>query len=816
MIFKMIKIKSYLKAFILVITSSLLSACLHPASMNKTDTYAEIRRTSLGIPHIKANNWRGLGYGYGYVQAQDNLCTMADSFLTYRGERSQYFGGQATLVYDGITGKVQNLDSDFYHRHVLSEDMLNRMIQSQPEKIRQLVSGFTAGYNQYLRELPRHTKAHQACRNQDWVQLINEQDIYRRMYAIAFSKGYNLMLTNIVDAQPPTALSATNISASESPASIASFHLNHLESKGVGSNAYGFGTQATHSDSPLLFGNPHWYWFGPDRFYQAQLTIPGEIDVSGVSFLGIPVIQIGFNENIAWSHTVSTASRMGFYELSLAPDDPLSYLRDGKKIKMQANTITVQVKQDAGSLVPVTRTLYKSEYGPLVNLSPLQWDTKKAFAVRDINQENFRLWRNWLRFDQARSLEEFMAIQKQESAMPWVNTIAVGRGSNKAWYADIGAVPNVSPAQIKICTTQSRQILAAQLTPGIPFFDGSRSECDWQNDPDSVQTGAIGPSRMPHLLRADYVANMNDSYWLSNPQSPLTGYPAIFGSEGSEPVSMRTRLGHLMVQERLQGRDQYPGKDINHEIIQKMVLNSRALTAELFKSQLLEQVCHSPLVDVQRDALNDITYPAPQHVDVTAACHILRDWDNSGNLSARGAHIWDGVWNRLQGLPESILFAVPFDKHDPLNTPRKLHADTETLRQALGATVLDLARRGLPLNAKRGEYVYLIRGDKHVPLYGGCGNAGYFTIACVENIDVQNSDVRNRHDYGNNYLQLVSFPNNKVEAYTSLLTSLSDDPASPHYSDSTWMYSAKEWLHLPFKESEIIADLNYQYLILTD
>ena len=34
----------------------------------------EIRRTALGIPHLKADDWGSLGYGYGYVQAQDNLC----------------------------------------------------------------------------------------------------------------------------------------------------------------------------------------------------------------------------------------------------------------------------------------------------------------------------------------------------------------------------------------------------------------------------------------------------------------------------------------------------------------------------------------------------------------------------------------------------------------------------------------------------------------------------------------------------------------------------------------------------------------------
>ena len=35
---------------------------------------AEIVRTSFGIPHIKADNFKGLGYGYGYAFSQDNYC----------------------------------------------------------------------------------------------------------------------------------------------------------------------------------------------------------------------------------------------------------------------------------------------------------------------------------------------------------------------------------------------------------------------------------------------------------------------------------------------------------------------------------------------------------------------------------------------------------------------------------------------------------------------------------------------------------------------------------------------------------------------
>ena len=54
-----------------------------------TQTSADIRRTSYGVPHIRASDERGLGVGMGYAYAQDNLCLLAEEFATVAGERSR-------------------------------------------------------------------------------------------------------------------------------------------------------------------------------------------------------------------------------------------------------------------------------------------------------------------------------------------------------------------------------------------------------------------------------------------------------------------------------------------------------------------------------------------------------------------------------------------------------------------------------------------------------------------------------------------------------------------------------------------------------
>src|SRR6185436_2860388 len=53
---------------------------------------AHIRRTSYGIPHIEAKDMGSLGFGDGYAQAEDHLCSIADQVVKVRGERSRYFG----------------------------------------------------------------------------------------------------------------------------------------------------------------------------------------------------------------------------------------------------------------------------------------------------------------------------------------------------------------------------------------------------------------------------------------------------------------------------------------------------------------------------------------------------------------------------------------------------------------------------------------------------------------------------------------------------------------------------------------------------
>src|SRR5437899_1882685 len=88
----------------------------------------------------------------------------------------------------------------------------------------------------------------------------------------------------------------------------------------VGSYMWAIGKGRSTSGKGLLLGNPHLKWASSQLFCEAHITVPGKIDVYGTTLVGSPVITIGFNENLGWSHTVNLHDSDDIYELTLDPN----------------------------------------------------------------------------------------------------------------------------------------------------------------------------------------------------------------------------------------------------------------------------------------------------------------------------------------------------------------------------------------------------------------------------------------------------------------------------------------------------------------
>ena len=62
----------------------------------------------------------------------------------------------------------------------------------------------------------------------------------------------------------------------------------------------------------------------------------------------MPTVVIGFNKDVAWSHTVTAATHFTTFKLALDAGDSTgtTYLIDGDKNKMTSKTVSVDVLMD--------------------------------------------------------------------------------------------------------------------------------------------------------------------------------------------------------------------------------------------------------------------------------------------------------------------------------------------------------------------------------------------------------------------------------------------------------------------------------------
>lgn len=795
-----------------------VAACSSKSQPDPEPRYqAEIRRTAYGIPHIKADDWGSLGYGYGYAYAQDNFC-VAMRAIVFATSRSAEFLGE--------TGG--DLTADFVLRFLFgTKDEFAENYLNRESKAFLLTEGFAAGMNRYLREtgvgsLP---VGDQGCRDADWVYEIDAVDVWMLISRVVLSGSADQSTVRRAIFAPtgPDDTASTGIGEIDAPALKRAFRDNRyfFRPREGGSNALAVGRDLSQTGRGLLLGNPHRGWQGPGAFHQLHLTIPGEYDVAGAALHGIPWVGIGFNGDLAWTHTTSFATRFTVYELQLNPDDPLQYRYEDDWRDITAHGATVNVKLDDGSLERRTHTFYRSHFGPIVGLGDISsvlagWPMPNGnlFTFRDANALRSTMTVDqYLAMGQASNIEAFTEALKG-IGVPIFHTLAADRHGD-AFYGEVAAVPHVTEAQRRDCATDLGRLIAAFSNNALITLDGSSADCEWGEDEDSPpETNLYGYEARPTLVTSDYVGNGNDSYWLSNADNPITGFSPIFGWLGHENTqqSLRTRIGHLMVAERRvadDGLDDAPGFTL--ESLKAFMYLNRVYAAEIVLDDVLA-ICA---------ALDGSDADEERALE---ACEVLDGWDRKVDVGSRGAQAFTEFWREIHRelggefnvLIESRNFwAVDFDPADPLNTPRGIDqsrlGNRRLVVDSLSAAVERLEIAGVALDAPWGEVQFVTRNGVDIPIHGGHADAGVYG-----HISPSLRDGGYRPRSGNSYIQAVTWDDGCPLAETILLSSQSSDPDSPHFADQTELYGRKAWVSFPYCEETIEAERIGEVLVVEE
>ena len=801
---------------------------------------AEIRYTEFGVPHVRAAHLEGIGMGVGYAFSRDNFCLLADQVLRYNSRRAAFFGPGPDV--DGDT-LPDHLVSDFGWLALEIRAQAEAAWPSLSMPARALYSGYALGVNRYLAEVGRSGLDPQ-CANAEWVSEIDAIDLLTMSLGTALLAGSAQFLPALFVAAPPGIDPSPVIadSASGSPVTLRDWQAARSlpvsdyrrvvqprpNAAGLASNGWALGEERSANGRGMVLANPHFPHTGPLRFYSFHATIPGQLNVYGASLTGMPgVVNIGFNEQVAWTHTFATSEHFVVYRLGMDASEAqgLHYEVDDEARTLQVRTDTI----DVAGVGRMRKTRYLSDYGPLLSIpGALDWTVGEAFAIKDANANNLDIVDHWLAMNLAGDMNAFIATFQNHDGMLFNNTLAADR-EGRTFFIDDSAVPDLSDEALAIRAVS-------------PFAD-YRSALEFTVLPATAACDFSGPvpfSDAPKLENNSFVQNSNESFWLTHPDTPITEVSPLFGDIDVEQ-SFRARLGPRM----LSKGDPASGTDDRFSLDELVAVFTvqRNELSELLLPDLLSDCRARGRLPVhisfrRRNPVSGDSESISADIDLSASCAALQQFSDSGALmrsETRGAHLFREFARRFALRSNSLIWQNGFTAAAPLSTPNTL-ADNEAVLKALAEATWYVQQAGLALDAALGSVQFVERSDangnpsgERLAWGGGAEEEGSFNVfrpdiepngtllarhiyAPIDDQTALSAEAGGYHiNYGSGFVYAVSFTDEGPLGFALNSLSQARDPRSPQHLDQSRLYSSAITLR-PIRFSE--ADIS-RYLVET-
>jgi len=376
----------------------------------------QIDRDPWGIPHIYAENDSDLFVAFGYAMAQDRLFQLDYLRRKGAGRLAEILGSEA-------------LSSDLLVRTVGLPHIARAEWTRLPEETQQLLTSFTAGINALIEQSKDHLPI-------EFDLLDYEPEPWTVFDCLTIESEFRWYLTGrfpvIVipelakrglddgalyeefmcgeamdecilppEGYPP---SPSGRAAESIGPSMGGFD------DGTGSNNWVVGGRLTRSGKPLVASDPHIAIEAVSCWHQAHLC-GGSFNVAGMSYVGMPAIMFGRNEDVGWGITNNICSLRDLYQEKTSPDHPGCFLFDSEWEPYRERTETVRVRDQD----PVTKTIRVSRNGPIVDdLLPPPADTTGPVSLRWLGMHEGGWLTALLGIDRARDVRGF-----EEALRPW-------------------------------------------------------------------------------------------------------------------------------------------------------------------------------------------------------------------------------------------------------------------------------------------------------------------------------------------------------------------------------------------------------------
>jgi acyl-homoserine-lactone acylase len=789
---------------------------------------ATIRRTSAGVPHITADTLADLAFGQGWAGGEDRACDLADQVVKVRGERARWFGaGEGDA----------NVDSDIAWKTIGIFERASDDWEGASDRVVELITAFTAGWNAQLDEVGADGLPGW-CAGEEWVRPLEPVEVYAYARSIALQASSGALTGFIASAQPPQGAAASTTTSPDEAAAAPIVP----RPEDMASNAWAVGAERSAVGRGMLVANPHFPWEGELRFWEVQLTIPGELDAYGVQLSGLPGIGIGFTENFAWTHTVSAGNRFTAYRLTLVPGSPTTYVYGDGRRDMTSRDVTVEVRGDDGRISDVTRTMWSSHYGPIIDFPGFGWTDAATISYRDANIDNDEFIDQYVGMLLADDLDEFIDVHREVNGVPLFNTIAVS-DDGRAWYADTSATPNLSDGALAAyqASLETDPIARIAADNGAVLLDGSDPLYEWVDEDGARDPGLVPPADQPMVERDDYVFNANDSFWLPHATEMLQGdYSPLHGAQRTAR-SPRTRENAVVLGDTTTAGPAGEDGLFTLDELAAAAVQNRGYTSRALLEPVVERCRGAKTVNVpaqEPSGGDDGAAPLPAaRLDVGPACRVLAAWDGVYDVDRAGPPLWREL---LAGVDTAdltragSLWAEPFDPERPIDTPAGLApapggGAPDPVLVNLARAVQSLEAAGFEVDATLGEVQFASRDGERIPIHGGDARDGTTNVvgwgsgASILDPAVLQAKreplvpgsslarVGGETGYpinnGTSFLMAMSFTDDGPRARVFLTYGETEDRSSDIYTEATKAFSDKQWRDVAFTDADIEADL---------
>ncbi len=566
----------------------------------------EILWDTWGIPHIYAQDHRSLFYAFGWAQMESHADAILHLYGQARGRAAEYWG-------------EKHIESDWYIRVMGVPERGREWYEAQQPPFREYLDAFVEGMNAYA-------DAHGDKISDDVKVVLPVEPVdvtahAQRIVHLAFVGRAAIRLTQ--------------------------------QWRASGSNAWAIGPKRSADGHAMLLSNPHLPWADLFLFFEAQLKAP-DMDAYGVAFIGLPMLAIGFNDYLGWTHTVNSLDGMDMYELTLSGD---GYLFNGTVHPFDKTRQIMRIKNEDGGLRKEELIIHRSVHGPI-----LAHEEGKALAVRLVGLDQPNIFKQYWDMIRSTNLNEFETALKRLQ-QPFFNVIYADRDGH-IMYLFGGRLPKRAGGSWYYWNG---------------FVPGSDSTTLWtETHPYADLPRIVDPP-------SGWLQNTNDPPWTAT--FPIALDPDDF------PSYMAPRHMSLRSQRSV-----------------RMLSEDESITFDE-----MVRYKHSTHMELADRILDDLIPAVRKYGNDSAkqAADVLEAWDRRADANSKGAVLFS-AWIQEAGLD---LFAIPWDENNPLSTPDGL-ADPENAVSALETAASNMKTDSLALDVPWGDIHRLRSAGIDLPANG--------------------------------------------------------------------------------------------------